>query len=330
MKGLIATGGTGGHIAPAIALKKFMMIKKIDVKVISDKRGKKVFSGFTPDFLIDAYPLNNKRFIMNLISIVKSLFYIKRYKPDFVIITGGYATFPVAIASLILRIPLFIIEANSVPGTITRTFAKFSEITFFAFPPVVDFKYRYKVTGLPIREEIVKFGQKKRAKKSDSILIAGGSLGAESLIKMAFKIARDFPDQKFILIRGNKRSSYGKKPDNLSVVDFCKDMVSLYRKTKITITRGGGSFLSEILYLGIPSLVVPYPYAKGNHQWYNAKFFEKTGLGMMIEDKKLDQINNLLYFMLSNYKKFKIDEKYSYYHLNPSEVIVEELSNYVW
>ncbi len=295
----------------------------VDVKIISDRRGMKVFKGFFPELLVESYPFRGWKFFLNFYGFLQSIIYILKYKPDFVISFGGYPTFPPMVAALLMGIPLFIMEANSIPGKVTRIFARFAKLTFFGLPPFKIFKYPHKITGLPIRRSITSI---KGSREPRFILIAGGSLGAESLINLAHKLAINFRDEKFLLIKG-RREYRGIIPKNLKVIDFSEEISGVYKYTKLCITRCGASFLSEILYLEIPSIVIPYPQSADSHQYYNGLVFERTGLGVMVEDRDMEKVSSILEYMLKNMDNYKIRE--NILKANPSEEIFKEVKKHV-
>lgn len=229
-------------------------------------------------------------FLRILIGIIRCLFFILRDKPQAVVASGSYACLPVVLAGLILGKRLFLLEQNRVSGTVTKLFSPFARYVFFGFPQkdwgkrlIAGGKVRF--TGNPIRRgirEIAKIAEEK-------ILVLGGSQGARRISQCFKEIAGEFPHEEFLI--QIRREDAGRieenSPENCQFFVFNPRVERLFSQAKVVVGRAGGSFLSEVLYLGIPALLIPYPYAAHNHQEENAFYCHNAGAAVMMREERL-------------------------------------------
>jgi UDP-N-acetylglucosamine--N-acetylmuramyl-(pentapeptide) pyrophosphoryl-undecaprenol N-acetylglucosamine transferase len=302
MKFIISTGGTGGHIFPAIRIKEEM--EKENFKVLLVVGGDLRIPLKENFIFIKAAPIMGKRpifFLKNLFinfcGIMESIkFLIKNPFP--VIATGSYASFPLLFSASLLNIPYFILEQNSIPGKVNKIFSKRAKINFISFEMTKKYLKGKKIfSPSPLRKfkEIDKIQARKLLglKEEDKvILVFGGSQGSKFLNNLTLKISKIMKDYKFILISGKNfyEEIKDKGNENLIIFPFYEEMEILYSGADIAMTRAGGLTIYELLYFGIPSLLVPFPYATCNHQFYNAKsILKKYKFFEMIEEKDANE-----------------------------------------
>jgi len=298
MNFIISTGGTGGHIFPAIRIKEEMEKENFKVLLVI---GGDLRIPLKENFIfIKAAPIMGKKpstffknIFINFCGIMKSFkFLIKNPFP--IIATGSYASFPLLFSASLLNIPYFILEQNSIPGKVNKIFSKKARINFVSFEITKKYLKGKKIfSPSPLRKfkEIDKIEARKLLglKENDKvILVFGGSQGSKFLNNLTLKISEIMKDYKFILISGKNfyEEIKDKGSENLIIFPFYEEMEILYKATDLAMTRAGGLTIYELLYFGIPSLLIPFPYATQNHQFYNAKCISKKyKFFEMIEEK---------------------------------------------
>ena len=310
---IIATGGTGGHVFPAYSLAKHFFENKINVEIISDKRGLKYLQDLNDVKVIEinSSTIFKKNIIQQLFSILiifysilRSLYFLLTNRPNLVFGMGGYSSFPVCIAAKILRIPFIIYENNLFIGKANRFLLPYAEKIFVSFKELEGISEKYKkkigVTGNIIRKEILNFEAKQDDNenyKTLKILILGGSqaakIFAESLPKIFKKCANAsisikiyqqcLPEQNKIL-----KSFYENSNIDFEVFNFTNNILDYFSKVNLAITRSGSSMLAELINARIPFVSVPLPSSADNHQLKNATYYEKNGYSYLIEEKDLN------------------------------------------
>lgn len=328
---VVATGGTGGHVFPAYSLAKHFAENKINVEIISDKRGIKYLKDYQ-DLKITLIPSStifNKNIfksffsiIIVLYSILKSFLFLLKNRPNLVFGMGGYSSFPTCIASKILGIPFIIYENNLHIGRANKYLLPFAKKIFVSHKELkgISAKYEKKVfeIGNIIRKEILNLDLNSKAlNQIDNklrILVLGGSQAAKifgekiteifkecSEARINLKIYQQcLPEQNKFLI-----SFYKKLNIDFEIFNFSNNIQDYFSKVNLAITRSGSSMLAELINVNIPFICIPLPSSADNHQLKNAIYYEKNGFGYLIEErdisKKLFQLikqisenNNLL------------------------------------
>tara|TARA_B100000586_G_scaffold110683_1_gene79627 strand:+ start:287 stop:1393 length:1107 start_codon:yes stop_codon:yes gene_type:complete len=334
---IIAGGGTGGHLFPAIAIGEEIKerIPQAQIHFIGSDFGleAKVFPvkdllhtllpirglqrGFSYDSLIKNLVLPF-RIISSLLKI-RTLF--KDFKPELVIGTGGYASaLPLLMATMQkTSIPIILQEQNSFPGITTRWFANKASLICIAFK-INDKNLKHKIvlTGNPIRNNIV-LGEKSLALKEHNlderkktVFVFGGSQGSAFLNKSMEKIINRFNGISVQILwqtGDNEYNNYKKyMSDSIKVTPFINDMASAYALSDLVVCRSGALTLSEVAACGKPSILIPFAAAAGNHQLKNAKILYDTGASILFEEKDLnhDNLFNKINHLVNN--KVKLDE----------------------
>ncbi len=342
---LISTGGSGGHVMPAVAFYDHLK-ENFDVSLMLDKRGSSFISEKKYKYTIIESPrivfnlLNFPIILLKLIiSIIKSFFFLKKNKIDILLTTGGYMSLPICLAAKIINTKIYLFEPNMVIGRANKFLLKFCKKIFCYSSKILNFpeKYRTKliVTNHILRKEIYNFKNlnKKDINNSINLLIIGGSQGAK------------FFDQnlKNSLIIVSKKSKL-KVYHQISSSDF-KELELFYQKhniennifnyineTNLAITRAGASTLSELAFLNVPLITIPYKFATDNHQLQNALYYEKNGCCWILKEEEFDQdkLTTLLLNIIQNnedyLRKKNSLEKFSYQ--NKWNSINEKLISY--
>jgi UDP-N-acetylglucosamine--N-acetylmuramyl-(pentapeptide) pyrophosphoryl-undecaprenol N-acetylglucosamine transferase len=303
---LISTGGTGGHLFPALSIAR--EAKRRNHRVYMVMGGEKIRTeiGEFKIFRISAAPItgNLKSKIGSIIALFKGfirslrlLSSLKGYGRFIVISTGSYASIPVLTASLMLRVPYYLMEQNVLPGKTIKLFSRWSKGIFVSFEETIPHLEGAKVfvTGNPLREEVFTDISEREAKiklgfddKKPLIFVLGGSLGALKLIEMGIKISKEMPHIQFLIQTGRHHLKFiGERVDNVKFVPFIEDMGIAYRASDIVIARAGGGTIAELFLHGKPAILVPFPHAKMNHQLKNAEVPQKIGGAIVMEEKEL-------------------------------------------
>ena len=312
MRVLIATGGTGGHIYPAIALADELRSVDPSTSILFIGNNDRMESTEIPKHNYDFYGIDAKGFNGNSGDKVKSIqlmsksFFlcrkkIKEFNADVVVGFGGYVTVPVILAASTLGIPSIIHEQNSIAGMANRFLAKFVKKVVCCYPEVMkDFDTKKVVLLGNPRASIAKrvtydrnilkeYGLQPQRK---TIFIVMGSLGSssvnEKMIDSLYKMnGRDY---QVIYVTGkNGYDSFKKQfadTENVKILPYA-NQVEIVANVDLVISRGGATSASEITALQKPSIIIPSPYVPNNHQFLNAKAMLDAGCALLLEEKDL-------------------------------------------
>ncbi len=317
MKLVLSGGGTGGHVFPAVALAKKCLEEGGEViylggensfeERIADKE-KITFYGLPVQPL--PRKINTDLFksgFSNFKAVLKARKILKRIDPDIVVGTGGYVSGASILAAWLLNIKTLIHEQNSVPGLTNKISAKFVDKIALSYRDSEKYfnkKGKLFLTGNPVRKEILEVcPQKARNKLSisqdkDVLLVMGGSQGATSINRLMLEIYDDLielDNLDIIHITGEKdyekiskkASSYNNLDKKVTVSSFMDDIENALAAATLVISRAGAVSIAEITALGLPSILIPYPYATNNHQVKNAKVLEESGASIIYKDDEL-------------------------------------------
>ena len=314
---IIAGGGTGGHLFPALAIGETLEKDGMQVKYIGSKNGIEATGNYIEKNkieLLDLYGISRsftlnsfKKNILLILKVIKSYLKVKNtidsFNPDLVIGTGGYScAIPLYLAQK-KNIHTAIQEQNVLPGLTTKKFSRKSTIVFTAFDESKKYldNCNLFLSGNPIRKRI-KEKDSVLAKKAYNLnpdkftmLIVGGSQGARSINKHFQKNITKYIDKGIQIIwqTGNNSSDIIRdiNDDNVLKFDFIDDIENAYAASDLVISRAGATAISEILFLKKPSILIPYPYASDNHQEINAKVLENSGAAVMIKENEFKSLS---------------------------------------
>jgi len=318
MRILIASGGSGGHIFPAVALAEELKSKDGSAQIMfvgSDKAlDRRIFEkeGFkyrllSANKLPYRVSFNTLLFLLKLsIDIFKSLMIIMKYKPNAVVGFGGYVSAPVITAAYILGVPRMVHEQNAVPGRANAVLFRFADRIAVSFEETKKYLGAYAkkavFTGNPIRASLLKDDKAGNIKKLGldpqkfTILVIGGSQGAHNLnkafLKSLSKIDEDIRRSLQIIHitgvtdYGWASTAYKELSVEHRVHSFLDRIEEAYSASDLIVTRSGASAIFEIAYFGRPMILIPYPFAL-SHQSENARIFSTGGAAVEIDEKDL-------------------------------------------
>ena len=328
LKILIAAGGTGGHVFPAIAIAdeikklrpnaEFLFVGtkgKIESRVVP-QRGYVLasiwISGFHRSLRIE-----NLLFPIKVcVSLVQSFFLMKKFQPGIVIGTGGYVCGPVLYVASMLGIPTAVHESNSFPGITTRMLSTRATRIFTAFDATAGWlkrKDNIELSGTPTRdvlgtvsrEDGIKFFNLDPSKKT--VFVFGGSLGAASINEAVKYLVHDVSDFniQWIWQTGKTDAVLAMTTmKNCWVNTFIDKIEYAYAAADLVVCRAGATTLAELTRLGKASILIPYPYAAADHQTFNAQTLVNAGAAMMIADRDVKmKLKDVLNSILNDDKK---------------------------
>src|SRR5574343_168602 len=328
---IISGGGTGGHIYPAVAIANELKAQYPDAEFLfvgaQDKMEmqKVPQAGYPIEGLWIAglqrkLTLQNALFPVKLASsLLKSFRIVKKFKPDVVIGTGGFASGAVLKVASMLNIPTVIQEQNSYPGITNKLLAKKANKICVAYENLERFfpKEKMMLTGNPVREDLIEVGSKKEEAVSyfkldaskKTLLVLGGSLGARRINQLIEK-ELDFLLSKNIQILWqcgklylNDYEKYNSK-GNVQVTAFIDRMDLVYAAADVVISRSGASSVSELCIVGKPTIFIPSPNVAEDHQTKNAKAIsDKNGAILIRESELEDQFEMVFSDLISNENK---------------------------
>jgi UDP-N-acetylglucosamine--N-acetylmuramyl-(pentapeptide) pyrophosphoryl-undecaprenol N-acetylglucosamine transferase len=320
---LFAGGGTGGHLYPALAIADGLKARIepggiSDFRFIGTKRGLeyriKDKLGY-PLSLMTVRGLYRHGILKNILfpflllgAIIKSTYFILRFRPDIVVGTGGYVMGPVLLAAVAMNRRCVIQEQNSYPGVTTRQLAHKVDKVFLGFAAAANFLNKDAdtvETGNPVKSIIGKTSKEEgrehfRLKSTDKvILILGGSQGATSINQNILDHLSSLPDGYRLIWQTGERdykeiaAAAGGRVESRALFAFTDRIELAYAAADIAIARAGALTLAELEAAGLPSVLVPYPYAAGDHQRKNAELFVEKGASLMIENDQLGEVSLL-------------------------------------
>lgn len=355
---IIAGGGTGGHIFPAIAIAN--AIKKLqpntDILFIGAE-GKmemeKIPQAGYPIKGLTIAGFNRSSFIKNITlpyKIIKSFFQVqsifKQFKPIAVIGVGGYSSFPVLRFAQSKGIPTFIHESNSFAGKANMMLGKKATKVFVASDGMDKFFPANKIiiTGNPVRASIVQstitktealhfFGLDDTKK---TILIVGGSLGAKSINDAIANHIKTFADKDLQLVwqtgktNANNYKTIAEGKPNIWVGEFIAKMEMGYAAADVVVSRAGAMAVTELCVSGKPTVFVPYPFAAEDHQTANAMALVNKQAALLVKDNDVDEVlvNTVLELCKNELSQQVLKQNISAFAIkNADEIIAKEIVN---
>ena len=312
---LIAGGGTGGHIIPALAVAHEMVERyRAEVLFVGTARGMEIRlvpeSGFKLR-LVEVGQLKNVSLLTKLRTLMdlpRSIFacrrLIREFRPSVVFGVGGYASGPAMAAALQLGIPAMAFEPNAMPGLANRLVGKRVQAAAVNFPSAAAWFHNCEVTGIPVRPEF--FLLKPPTSPDPHLLIFGGSQGARLLNRC---LPRVMPEllaavagltvlhQSGLRHTQQTQAAYvasGADPSRWQVLPFIDDMPRRFAKANLVMARSGASTVAELAAAGKPALLVPFAGAADNHQHRNAQEMVKAGAAVLMDEWDLEVPGKLL------------------------------------
>lgn len=325
---IIAGGGTGGHLFPGLAVAEIWKEQGGQVHFVGSPLGmeKDMIPRFGyPLHLLPASPIKGNRWVGKLLamlkfgnSVVKSIGILKKIKPQAVLGIGGYASGSMIMAAWVCRYPTILIEPNAWPGLTNRIFGKWVKKVLVSFDKAKDFFPAEKVflTGNPVlKDRLPKFTNRSWP-EIPTILVCGGSQGAHHLnqviVQCLEKLKTDFPFLQVIHQTGKADyqqvvADYEKRRIKALVAPFFDKMEEIYPRAHLALARSGAGTCTELALWQMPSILVPYPHAADNHQWWNAKELVDAGAAEVMLDSELsaEKLAETIGQILSDPKKLE-------------------------
>lgn len=364
MKVLIAGGGTGGHINPALAIASIIKEHEPDARFLFAGTPFGMEARLIPAAGYDFAPIKVKGFqrkitLKNIKRNIQAAGYlitstkrskeiISGFKPDIVIGTGGYVSGPIVRQAAKMNIPTAIHEQNAYPGVTTRILSKQVDRVMLTVKEALEYLDKdidYVVTGLPVRSELfnVNKSQAREALGFDSsftILSFGGSLGAGCINDTMAQVIKHTHDNNLKInhIHGYggmgkdsfpefmKKNNIPMKSSNMRVTEYINDMDVCMAAADLVICRSGATTLAELEAMGKASVLIPSPVVAGNHQFFNASVLSKAGAAVLIEQKnvKADDMIKLTEDFCRHPEKIKEMSRHSY------DLCIKDTSQRIW
>ena len=310
MRAILAGGGTGGHVIPALAIAHELQKQYgAEVLFIGTARGienRLVPAAGFPLRLVQVGALNK----VSLKTRLKTLFDLPRavldarrilaeFRPDIVIGVGGYASGPAMLAAILKRIPTLAFEPNVVPGFANRIVARMVSGAAVHFEETAQYFPRAEVTGVPVREAFFNIAGKATNNDKPTLLVFGGSQGANAInramIQSLPELLKQVPNLHIIHQTGERdyndaQAAYRQAGSSAEVYPFITDMPAFFARADLVLCRSGASTVAEITAAGKPAVFVPFPRAADDHQRVNAQALERAGAAVVVEETRLERV----------------------------------------
>ncbi len=310
---VLAGGGTGGHVYPALAMGEALAARGHRVVYFGDAgrlEGRVVPARGIPFYPVQApqFPraglLSKLRFLVGLLRAVRvSRRQLREVKAGLVLGVGGYISAPPVLAAWTLGIPRAVHEANVTPGLANRLCARVADLVFLTYEATakrLPGKAPRHTVGCPVNPAIL-LGDAAAARaryglagEKPLVLVVGGSLGARTINQLGLSLAR-LPDRAFelVLVTGptyveEVRGQLGNPPPGVAVVGYEDKMADAYAAASLVVCRAGSSTLAELTAVGLPSVLVPSPNVTDNHQEGNARGLEVVGAARVVLEKGIN------------------------------------------
>ncbi len=308
MRAILAGGGTGGHVIPALAIANELK-KSYGAEVLFIGTARGIENRLVPAAgyalqLVRVGALKN----VSLMTRAKTAFDLPRavwdasrmldeFAPDVVVGVGGYASGPAMLAAVVKHIPTLAFEPNVVPGFANRVVARFVSGAAVHFEETGKYFSHAEVTGVPVRQAFFEI----RAKRGGvpTLLVFGGSQGAhainEAMIRCLPELRRQAPGMHIIHQTGERDyndalAAYRDLGESAEVFKFIEDMPAAFARADLMVCRSGASTVAEITAAGKPAIFVPFPRAADDHQRVNAEALARSGAAVVVEESKLEGV----------------------------------------
>jgi len=312
---VLCTGGTGGHIFPALAVaesirESFPHAELLFVGGDHGPEGRLAGEAGIPFVALPASGVLGRgvRSLGSAWWMFRSLLRCWRiyaqFKPHAVVGFGGYASFVPVFLAAFKGIPSAVHEQNAYPGVTNRVLGKRVHRVFLSFPDDQGWfdPQKARLTGNPVRTSLITLRDTEKAYTHQSgqrMLVLGGSQGAQAINQALLQaLPHLLPRGVHILHQAGEKHYEALYPeyqmfdnDQAKVVPFIQDMAAAYSWADLVVSRAGASTVAELTVIGRPSVLIPFPYAVHQHQLYNAKLLEKAGAALVVEQSYLPEVD---------------------------------------
>jgi len=310
MRAILAGGGTGGHIIPAIAIAQELQKRyAAEVLFIGTERGLEgrlvPAAGFPLQF-VKVGALNRVSLATRLrtaLDLPRAVFsagrMLSQFQPDVVIGVGGYASGPAMLAAILKHLPRLAFEPNLIPGFANRIVAHFVSAAAVHFEQTGEYFRNPMVTGVPVRPAFFQIPRKPYVQASPTLLVFGGSQGArainQAMVRALPELMKRVPGLHVIHQTGERdynqvQAAYTQASIQAEVHKFIDDMPGLFARADLVLCRSGASTVAEIAAAGKPAIFVPFPLAADDHQRRNAEAMEQAQAAVVLEETRLDEV----------------------------------------
>ncbi|PAF52328.1 undecaprenyldiphospho-muramoylpentapeptide beta-N-acetylglucosaminyltransferase [Helicobacter sp. 13S00477-4] len=300
---VITGGGTGGHLSIAKALAEVFKSQGNDLIYIGSINGQdrdwfEESDLFKKAYFLNTYGVVNQKGFSRIASLLKQIQAIKKARKIFrehkiqrVLSVGGFSAGPASFGAIISGIPFFIHEQNAIKGTLNKFLSPFAKIIFGSF---AHSGKNYLKTSYPVREEF--FSNARVRQEVKCVIFLGGSQGARAVNDFALLVVKKLLAQGIKVIHQCGTGDYERIKslyekigflNNIELFAFNKNLVEKMTQADFCIGRAGASSVWELAANGLPCIFIPYPYAAGDHQYYNALEFQNEGLGIVVRQNDL-------------------------------------------
>jgi UDP-N-acetylglucosamine--N-acetylmuramyl-(pentapeptide) pyrophosphoryl-undecaprenol N-acetylglucosamine transferase len=313
MNVVIACGGTGGHLFPGLAVAEVLKSRGHEILLlISEKQIDAIAVRDRPEFKVEKIPsIGMPKFISPQVvpffsKFLLGLFACRRiyrsFHPHAVLGMGGFTSTGPILAGRMAGLPTFIHESNAIPGKANRLNARLSDKVFLGFEECRKYLPNSEIefTGTPIRSSLRSRVDRTQALKNlrlkpslKTVLVMGGSQGAHGINEAVAASLYHFAQKpvQFIHLTGKEDENrvyecYKKEGIPAFVSAFYSRMEEAYSVADIAVARSGAASLTELAYFGLPSILIPYPFAAENHQQLNGEIFSKNSAAELLEESR--------------------------------------------
>jgi len=313
MNAIIACGGTGGHLFPGIAVAEVLRQRGHEVLLfVSEKEIDSLALSTRSQFRFEKLPVVGfpsvysprifgfiKRFTESL-SLCRSIY--RKFNPEIVLGMGGFTSTAPILAGRMRGISTLVHESNAVPGKANRLAAKMVGAVLLGFKEAAQFfpKVRTEITGTPIRTELTRLDKQAARQKLGlqsgiaTMLVMGGSQGASGINQAMIKslpALHGAPIQVIHLSGARDErlvsDNYRREQIPAYVAAFHHHMEEVYSAADFAVARSGAASLAELAFFGLPSILIPFPYAADDHQTRNAEIFVRAGAAFILKESEL-------------------------------------------
>ncbi|HOP79773.1 MAG TPA: undecaprenyldiphospho-muramoylpentapeptide beta-N-acetylglucosaminyltransferase, partial [Armatimonadota bacterium] len=313
MRIALSGGGTGGHIYPALSIARRLRESGAELLFVGSQHGPEGKLAEQEGLRFIAVPsgpmagLASVRTLKSIgklgLGVLKAYSVLKEFKPDVLVGTGGYTSAGVAVAQWLRGGKVVIHEQNSVPGRTNLMLARIAKKVCVTFDESEKYFPQNKtiVTGLPVRPEIISGMDKRLARESlgldpdkFTVLVFGGSQGAKRINEMVLDAAGHLLSAGLQVVHQSGKKNYDEvisrqpKVDGYVILPYIEDMATAYSAADLVVSRSGASSIAEITVSGLPSILIPYPFAHANHQKANAQAVSRAGGAIILEESEID------------------------------------------
>ncbi len=351
---LLITGGTGGHVIPAKNFANYLSNKNINCTIITDKRGYKYFDNYNGKIYIISSSNLNGNIIFKIFGIsqilfglIQSFIIIFLLKPSHLISFGSYASFSPMLSCMFFKpfykFSVYIHEQNSIIGRTNKFFLNFTNKLFLNFDikSKINSKFKDKIFVVGSPENNFKKNIKISNKNSESIFtifISGGSQGSEFVSNFATNLIKTIDNEgiikaKFIFQCSKhliKKQEEKLRNIKLPIIlkDFFTNIDEILDNSNLAICRAGAGTIVDLINFKLPSILIPLPSSKDNHQFFNAKILAKHDLAIIIDQNSndLDKAKRHIYETYNNSKKLEsMNKKFDMIKVKNSNTLIYKL-----